>query len=141
MRAPVPLKSKRVLISLALFSTPFLILTISGSRTVSKLGIFFIYRLRAGEALGIGENSAMQEQAVNPPNGLPLLEQGVNLKPYNTFGLPAMASQLVRIREAADVRRVVDHPRLGRLPKFILGGGSNIVLTKDLEAPMYSALI
>ncbi len=80
----------------------------------------------------------MQEPAVNPPNGLTAsalaLEQDVNLKPYNTFGLPAMAQRLVRIREAADVRRVVDHPLLGRLPKFILGGGSNIVLTQDLEA-------
>jgi UDP-N-acetylmuramate dehydrogenase len=41
---------------------------------------------------------------------------------------------LVRIRTEADVRRVVDHPELGRAPKFILGGGSNIVLTRDLDA-------
>ena len=83
----------------------------------------------------------MQEQAVNPPSepNKPgsqelLLESSVNLKPFNTFGLPATAHCLVRIREAADVRRVVDHPKLGRAPKFILGGGSNIVLTKDIEA-------
>ena len=80
----------------------------------------------------------MQEQAVNPPNGPSaaalVLEHDVNLKPFNSFGLPAMAHRLVRIREAADVRRVVDHPLLGRAPKFILGGGSNIVLTKDLDA-------
>lgn len=62
------------------------------------------------------------------------VEHDVNLKPYNTFGLPAMAQRLVRIRTAADVRRVVDHPLLGRLPKFILGGGSNIVLTHDPDA-------
>ena len=86
----------------------------------------------------IWENSAMPEQAVNPPNELNLtsllLEREVNLKPYNTFALPAMARRLVRIREAADVRRVVDHPELGRAPKFVLGGGSNLVLTKDLDA-------
>ena len=62
------------------------------------------------------------------------IEHDVNLKPYNSFGLPALAHRLVRIRTEADVRRVVDHPELGRAPKFILGGGSNIVLTRDLDA-------
>jgi len=60
------------------------------------------------------------------------IESGVSLKPYNTFGLPAVAHTLVRIASDADVRQVVDHPQLGRAPKFILGGGSNIVLTKDM---------
>ncbi len=60
------------------------------------------------------------------------VETGVSLKPYNTFGLPAVARSLVRITRDADVRGVVDHPQLGRAPKFILGGGSNIVLTRDM---------
>ncbi|MEO7152213.1 MAG: UDP-N-acetylmuramate dehydrogenase, partial [Burkholderiaceae bacterium] len=53
-------------------------------------------------------------------------------KPYNSFGLPAVAGTLVRIESDADVRAVVDHPRLGTAPKFVLGGGSNIVLTRDM---------
>jgi UDP-N-acetylmuramate dehydrogenase len=61
------------------------------------------------------------------------IETGVSLKPYNTFGLPALAHRLVRVRSEADVRAVVDHPELGRAPKFILGGGSNIVLTRDVQ--------
>jgi UDP-N-acetylmuramate dehydrogenase len=69
---------------------------------------------------GISENSPMQ------------IESGVSLKPYNTFGLPAVAQTLVRIAGDADVRRVVDDPKLGRAPKFILGGGSNIILTRDM---------
>jgi UDP-N-acetylmuramate dehydrogenase len=60
------------------------------------------------------------------------IESGVSLKPYNSFGLPAVAHTLVRIAGDADVRRVVDHPQLGRAPKFILGGGSNIILTRDM---------
>ena len=81
----------------------------------------------------------MQDHAVNPPNALPDLPQAlqvehdVNLKPYNSFGLPALATRLLRIRSEADVRRAVDHPALGRLPKFVLGGGSNIVLTHDID--------
>jgi UDP-N-acetylmuramate dehydrogenase len=55
----------------------------------------------------------------------------VNLRPYNTFGLPAVAHTLVRMRSDADVRRVLDHPELGRAPKLVLGGGSNLVLTRD----------
>ncbi|MFT3955045.1 MAG: UDP-N-acetylmuramate dehydrogenase [Piscinibacter sp.] len=60
------------------------------------------------------------------------IESGVSLKPFNTFGLPAVAQTLVRIQGDADVRRVVDHPELGRAPKFILGGGSNVILTRDM---------
>jgi UDP-N-acetylmuramate dehydrogenase len=60
------------------------------------------------------------------------IESGVSLKALNSFGLPAVAGKLVRIASDADVRRVVDHPDLGRAPKFILGGGSNIVLTRDM---------
>lgn len=60
------------------------------------------------------------------------IESGVSLKPYNTFGLPAVAQTLVRITDDAGVRQVVDHPDLGTTPKFILGGGSNIVLTRDM---------
>ena len=60
------------------------------------------------------------------------IERGVSLKPYNSFGLPAVAGTLVRVASEADVRRVVDHPQLGMAPKFVLGGGSNIILTKDM---------
>ena len=59
-------------------------------------------------------------------------ETRVNLRGLNTFGLPAVAAHLVRVREAADVRRVVDDPVFGTLSKFILGGGSNVVFTHDL---------
>ena len=68
-----------------------------------------------------------------PNNGL-VVEQRASLREHNTFGLPALAQTLVRIGSDADVRRVVDHPEYGRAPKFILGGGSNVVLTRDLAA-------
>jgi len=60
------------------------------------------------------------------------IESGVSLRGYNTFRLPAVAQTLVRITGDADVRRVVDHPELGLAAKFILGGGSNIILTRDM---------
>ncbi len=60
------------------------------------------------------------------------IESGVGLRTYNTFGLPAVAHTLVRIASDADVRGVIDHPTLCAKPKFILGGGSNIILTRDM---------
>lgn len=65
---------------------------------------------------------------------MPLIENNIDLQPYNTFGLPGRASRLVRVRSEDDVRSMLAHPELGRLPRFILGGGSNIVLTGDVDA-------
>ena len=56
-----------------------------------------------------------------------------SLRAFNTFGLPAVARTLVRLKSEADVRRVVNHPEYGIAAKFVLGGGSNVVLTRDLE--------
>ena len=62
------------------------------------------------------------------------IETDVPLRALNTFGVDATARRLVRVRSARDVRLVVDHPDLGRAPKFILGGGSNLLLTQDVDA-------
>jgi UDP-N-acetylmuramate dehydrogenase len=62
------------------------------------------------------------------------LEEGVSLKPFNTFGVPSQALALARISADADVRRVLDHPHWGKQPLFVLGGGSNLLLTRDLDA-------
>jgi UDP-N-acetylmuramate dehydrogenase len=72
-------------------------------------------------------------QGSHATNGL-AVEQRASLREFNSFGLPAVAAEMVRITSDADVRRVVDHPRYGLAPKFILGGGSNIVLTRDVAA-------
>jgi UDP-N-acetylmuramate dehydrogenase len=72
-----------------------------------------------------------------PPSASPqpiLIEQDVALKPYNTLGVAASAHTLVRIRSEADVRQLLAHPEWGAAPKWVLGGGSNIVLTQDPQA-------
>lgn len=60
------------------------------------------------------------------------IESGVSLKPFNSFNLPAVARTLVRVTSDADVRAVAAHPQLRRAAKFVLGGGSNIILTRDM---------
>jgi UDP-N-acetylmuramate dehydrogenase len=64
----------------------------------------------------------------------PTVENRVSLRPYNSFGLPALAERLVRVTSEDDVRAVLADPALAAAPRFVLGGGSNIVLTHDLAA-------
>ncbi len=59
------------------------------------------------------------------------LEHDVALDAMNTFGVVARAARLVRVHDARAVRRLVDDPQLGTAPKLILGGGSNLLLTRD----------
>jgi UDP-N-acetylmuramate dehydrogenase len=61
------------------------------------------------------------------------VEQNVPLQPHNSFGIVAKARVLVRVRGEADVRELLVHPDLGSIPKFVLGGGSNVVLTGDVK--------
>ena len=62
-----------------------------------------------------------------------LVEKNVPLQPYNSFGIAARAHTLVRVRSAQDVHELLADHRLARQPLFVLGGGSNIVLTGDVK--------
>ena len=60
-------------------------------------------------------------------------ETNVPLQPYNTFGIVAKAHTLVRVRSVADAQAVAADAALAAQPKFVLGGGSNLVLTGDVK--------
>ena len=62
-----------------------------------------------------------------------LVEKNVPLQIYNTFHIVAKAFSLVRVASVEDLLQIVADPQLSREPKFILGGGSNIVLTGDVK--------
>lgn len=63
-----------------------------------------------------------------------IVERNVPLQPLNSFGIAARAALLTRVRSDADARAVLADAELAAHPKFVLGGGSNIVLTGDLKA-------
>ena len=63
-----------------------------------------------------------------------LVEKNVPLQSSNTFGIMAKALTLIRIRDEGDIAAVRQDPALRMAPKFVLGGGSNIVLTGDVKA-------
>src|SRR5688572_1279401 len=62
-----------------------------------------------------------------------IVEQNVPLQPYNSFGIVARAQHLVRVQGDDDVAAVLADPAWQGAPKFVLGGGSNIVLTGDVK--------
>jgi UDP-N-acetylmuramate dehydrogenase len=63
-----------------------------------------------------------------------LVERNVPLQAHNTFGISAKALQLVRVQSESDIQALLADPQLRDEQKFVLGGGSNIVLTGDLKA-------
>lgn len=63
-----------------------------------------------------------------------VVENHVPLQRLNTFGIAARAMRLARVRSDADVLALVRHPDWRWQDTFILGGGSNIVLTGDVRA-------
>jgi UDP-N-acetylmuramate dehydrogenase len=62
-----------------------------------------------------------------------LVELNFPLQAHNTFGIVAKALQLVRLHTEADVQAVIADPALRDIPKLLLGGGSNLVLTGDVK--------
>ena len=62
-----------------------------------------------------------------------LVEKNVSLQPFNTFHIVAKAHSLVRIHTEQDLQAVLAVPELRAQPKFVLGGGSNIVITGDVK--------
>lgn len=57
------------------------------------------------------------------------MQQNVELLPYNTFGLPARAEYFAEI-QSVDALKAVLNENAG--PVFVLGGGSNILFTRDM---------
>ncbi|BBL25220.1 MULTISPECIES: UDP-N-acetylmuramate dehydrogenase [Comamonas] len=61
-----------------------------------------------------------------------LVEKNTPLQDCNTFGIVASADTLVRVRSVADVQDFAASPVYRGRRSFVLGGGSNIVLTGDV---------
>lgn len=55
-----------------------------------------------------------------------------SLKPYNTFGIEAKAQSYCAISSVEMLKTILKEQH--KNPLFILGGGSNMLLTKDIEA-------
>jgi UDP-N-acetylmuramate dehydrogenase len=62
------------------------------------------------------------------------IQENISLLPFNTFGINKKARFFAVAKTSDDVRHLIKTSKEKDLPLFILGGGSNILLTKDIEA-------
>ncbi len=60
------------------------------------------------------------------------IQNNFSLKKYNTFGIEAKAKQFVAVHSIAELKTILKENKSQK--KFILGGGSNMLLTKDIDA-------
>ncbi len=60
------------------------------------------------------------------------VEKNVSLKSHNTFGIDAKATSYCNISTVEELKSILKKQHQN--PFFILGGGSNMLLTKDIEA-------
>lgn len=62
------------------------------------------------------------------------IQENISLRPYNTFGMDANARYFAAFSSADELLELNDQiSGSGNLPVLVLGGGSNILLTKDHE--------
>lgn len=61
------------------------------------------------------------------------VQRGVSLRPYTTFGIEAQANYFAELRSESDFQTLHQLNEVTSLPKLILGGGSNLLLTRDFD--------
>lgn len=58
----------------------------------------------------------------------------VSLKPFNSFGIDVRAQLYAEARGDGDVREALAYAASQQLPVWVMGGGSNVLLTRDVCA-------
>ncbi|QAX81808.1 UDP-N-acetylenolpyruvoylglucosamine reductase [Candidatus Pseudomonas adelgestsugas] len=58
----------------------------------------------------------------------------ISLKPFNSFGIDVCAQLFAEAYDDSDVHEAISYAVIHALPLFIIGGGSNLLLTQDIHA-------
>ncbi|MCM8915132.1 UDP-N-acetylmuramate dehydrogenase [Pseudomonas inefficax] len=61
-------------------------------------------------------------------------QEQVSLKPYNTFGIDVKARYFSQAHDDQQVRQSLAQAQQGGVPVLVIGGGSNLLLTRDIDA-------
>lgn len=62
-----------------------------------------------------------------------VIRHHVNLQAFNTFGIPAQALHYAELNEEAAFADIMQTDEYRLFPRLIIGGGSNILFTRDFE--------
>lgn len=57
------------------------------------------------------------------------IEHNISLQQFNTFGIPSRARRYLRVEDAAQLAALAADAELAALPRLVLGGGSNLLIT------------
>lgn len=60
------------------------------------------------------------------------VQHNISLKPYNTFGIDVKAKHFISVENIDDLKTIFSTEKFPN--KFVIGGGSNMLLTKDVDA-------
>jgi len=61
------------------------------------------------------------------------MQENFSLKPYNTFGIDAKAKYFTEVQNLEQLRAAVKYSKDHHLQILFIGGGSNILMTKDFD--------
>ena len=64
---------------------------------------------------------------------MPLLQNNVSLKAFNTFAIDVSAKFFAEIKSEADLAALFTNPIVKNEQLLVLGGGSNMLFTKDFD--------
>lgn len=64
---------------------------------------------------------------------MPTIQTNFSLRNYNTFGIDATARFAVEVHSISELQMLLKRDDLHNMPKLVLGGGSNILFTKDFD--------
>ena len=61
-----------------------------------------------------------------------MIQENVDLHPYNTFGLTAKAKRFAPFKSIEDLDKLINEDRSQEI--LVLDGGSKLIITQDVEA-------
>lgn len=79
----------------------------------------------------MGEKAATSDYNRSAMHANLPIQQHVSLRHLNTFGVEALAHAYLKLGDVEMLRAIRDDQKLTQLPRLVLGGGSNMLLTAD----------
>ncbi len=62
------------------------------------------------------------------------VQENTSLKNFNTFGIDVSATYFCTVFSVEELKQLLQNDKFISVPKLIIGGGSNVLFTKDVEA-------